>query len=88
MESSALEHLYAIEVQNSPTISYATVTFRNWIPAVRDSVGNSGNFEGGNMKIFGLRSPDILIRRQCPVASNCRCTEQGQGKASAGLSTE
>jgi hypothetical protein len=37
MESSALGHLYAIEVQNSPTISYATVTFRNWIPAVRET---------------------------------------------------
>jgi hypothetical protein len=36
MESSTLGLLHAIEVQDSPTISYATVTFRNRIPAVRD----------------------------------------------------
>jgi hypothetical protein len=29
---SALGHLYAIEMQDSPTISFATVTVRNWIP--------------------------------------------------------
>ena len=43
MESSALGHLYAIEVGDPPTISHATVTFRNWIPTVRDPAGNSGN---------------------------------------------
>ncbi len=42
MESSALGHLYAIEVRYSPTISYATVAVRNRIPTVRNTVGHRG----------------------------------------------